>query len=250
MPLPAHGFNVAMRLLEDEWDWLFRHFGSQQDAIELKGCCAKGKNCCEICGYNFLFRDAEQETKKRTHKELADRLHTQLKPVGSFLVDPDEYRGVYEYCISLNLTLVAEERVGETHFCILYFSAMPDTTIGSLCDIEAINSLTLAGLSADTTVRQLANTAGFLEERNFAVTGLLYGYPLWSAVALEQMRYLTHDSTLWRESESKTEALKSLLMTYLNLIPHPMLQPLEYHDDQDLLLNSDDDLVFQIEDLA
>ena len=154
-------------------------------------CCLRGAFCCPRCARNLAFRGGSVATSLMEDEDLLSRVATGLKPVGlvilgSALSDARKPLRIPPDAIEL----VRRRTKWGLWVSVVACASQSRLLLRDLVDPDAVARVApwlAPGFPADARVHDLAVRHTFTdEELDFVVLGALYGYPLWSSVALER----------------------------------------------------------------
>jgi hypothetical protein len=163
-----------------------------EDCIDIKNifrtdmgiCCPPGKVCCPRCAYNFRFRGGSKYH-CLDDKELIDRVASGLKPVGE-IPTRNPCESVRQEILAAGLEILVDgvkNRWGMTEYCF----ARPENAnkmFSDFINLAAVEEITGKKLN-DCRIRDHVVDPAFLNETDpILARGIVYGYPLWSSIAL------------------------------------------------------------------
>lgn len=163
-----------------------------EDCIDIKNifrtdmgiCCPPGKVCCPRCAYNFRFRGGSPYH-CLGDDELIDRVASGLKPVGSTGASKPSKK-MRSRILAAGLEILVDgfkNRVGN----YMYYFARPDNAnkmFSDFINLAAVEEITGKKLS-DCRIRDHVVDPAFLNETDSILArGIVYGFPLWSSIAL------------------------------------------------------------------
>ena len=163
-----------------------------EDCIDIKNifrtdmgiCCPPGKVCCPRCAYNFRFRGGS-----RYHclgdDELIDRVASGLKPVGG-IPTRNPSKKMRSKILDAGLELIVDG-VQNRWGMYVYFFARHDNAnkmFSDFINLAAVEEITGKKLN-NCRIRDHVVDPAFLNETDSILArGIVYGYPLWSSIAL------------------------------------------------------------------
>ncbi len=157
--------------------------------VDLSHCCPTGQVCCERCAYNMRFRGGHRDF-CLSNEELIERVASGEKPVGeipSLRLDTCLAEG-----LCANGLVVAQIQANRWKM-VCYIFLAKETAVKRLSDyvdlqeLERVSAVKLK----DKGILEHARSDEFLNEHDTLLErGILYGYPLWSSVALERLKRL------------------------------------------------------------
>ena len=183
---------AAMALAHRECGALFDEVRDLARRVDLgSACCLRGALCCVRCSRNLAFRGGTVSTSLMDDDALVARVAAGLKPVGLLVLgsaSADARKpvrlvpGAIELTRRRNKWGVWVAIVG----CVLHTRLR----LRDLVDPAALARIVpwlVPGFPGDTLVHDLAVNRRFADgDYDFLTLGALYGYPLWSSVALER----------------------------------------------------------------
>jgi hypothetical protein len=164
-----------------------------EDYIDIKNifrtdmgiCCPPGKVCCPRCAYNLRFRGGSIYHVLGDRK-LIDRVASGLKPVGMMGTWGKRCEIVRSKIIAAGLEILVDG-VQNKMGCYLYYFARPDNAnkmFSDFINLAAVEEITGNRLN-DCRIRDHVVDPAFLNEfDSFLARGIVYGYPLWSSIAM------------------------------------------------------------------
>ena len=166
--------------------------GLLEDCIDIKNifrtdigiCCPPGKVCCPRCAYNFRFRGGS-----KYHclgdDELIDRVASGLKPVGGIPTTKPSKK-MRSRILAAGLEILVDG-VQNRWGMYEYYFARPDNAnkmFSDFINLAAVEEITGKKLN-DCCIRDHVVDPAFLNETDpILARGIVYGYPLWSSIAL------------------------------------------------------------------
>lgn len=153
---------------------------------DLGTCCPVGSVCCERCAHNFRFRGGHPNY-CLDYGALFERVIIGAKPVGE-IHSSDVNNHLRVILEGLGFEVLSEHL--NAYGMYVYYFALPatgDTQFSDYIDLDALERVCDLRLE-DRTIRAHAMSNGFRNETDSLVErGILYGYPLWSSIALHMM---------------------------------------------------------------
>jgi len=146
---------------------------------DLGICCIPGEVCCSRCAYNFGFNRTLSDTK------LIDRVALGLKPVGGIAAYiPNQ--NVRQKIINAGLEILVDGVKNRWGATMYYFSR---TDIADLFFSDFVNLATLRDITGfdlpNIKIRHHTTNPDFYNELdNILARGIVYGYPIWSSIAI------------------------------------------------------------------
>ena len=146
---------------------------------DLGICCIPGEVCCSRCAYNFGFNRTLSDTK------LIDRVALGLKPVGGIAAYiPNQ--NVRQKIINAGLEILVDGVKNRWGATMYYFSR---TDIADLFFSDFVNLATLRDITGfdlpNIKIRNHTTNPDFYNELdNILARGIVYGYPIWSSIAI------------------------------------------------------------------
>lgn len=149
----------------------------------LKSCCPAGAPTCDQCIYNLRFRGGHQDY-CLSERKLISRVVKGLKPLGTIARhDLDHELECFLRQRNLTILMAGKRNIWGMHMYI--FAKNPELRLGELCDLNAICNVCGIHIADQSIEKYVTKTDDFLNEYDtFVGRGIVYGYPLWSSIAL------------------------------------------------------------------
>ena len=155
--------------------------------LDLGICCPKGKVCCERCAFNFRFRGGAEEL-CLDEDTLIGCVQLGHKPVGG-IARAEQDTELEEYLKACDLEIIVATRNRWNMFVYLFTTrAQGAKHFSDFIDLAKLEEEFGIRLE-NKTIQQHAADPAFLNERdNLVERGIVYGYPLWTSIAMQLMR--------------------------------------------------------------
>ncbi len=163
---------------------------SQLYDLGLSCLCMQGDLCCLQCAYNMRFRGGTKYCSQLSDLELVDVVLSGEKPVGTIpSKQPNPMLANHLRNQGLEVLVDGARNRWGMHEYVFARAHVADFTFGQRANLQAVENACGVRLPADMTIRQHAQSDAFLNETDkFIERGIMYGYPLWSSIALQVIR--------------------------------------------------------------
>jgi len=152
---------------------------SHLSRTDLGICCPPGQLCCFRCAYNFGFNRTFSDTK------LIERVASGLKPVGEiaqYIPNEKLRRRIIEAGLEILVDGV-KNRWGATIYCFSR-TDIANKFFSDFINLDTLRDITGLDLT-DVQIRNHATDPAFYNELdNIVARGVVFGYPIWSSIAV------------------------------------------------------------------
>ena len=203
---------AATTLARRECAALFDEVRDLARRVDLgSACCLRGALCCARCSRNLAFRGGTVPTSLMDDDDLVARVATGLKPVGVLVLGSARADARKPVRLARGVVELARHRTRWGVWVAVVGCALhARLRLRDLIDPAAVARVApwlAAGFPGDALVHDLATSPRFADgEYDYLVLGALYGYPLWSSVALARRARKKKDEELGRKLDGLAAA--------------------------------------------
>ncbi len=153
---------------------------------DLGSCCMKGLPLCAKCMTNIRFRGGG-EAYCEPERELVKCVLSGVKPVGTMaLRHPSTKLSGGLRKLGLEVLVDGTANRWGMHEYAFALPATGNRLLRSFANLDAVERVCGVRVDGTRTVREHVQSRAFLDETDtFIERGIVYGYPLWSSIALE-----------------------------------------------------------------